>query len=452
MVRLGSIRPVVNGMGTDHPIPDLPFVDDSHIPLDDPKAVEAIGRDVAEGMWGRYDPCRGDTAGWVVFTTDPKRIDLAWCVRWHPEHGRSVVLYRHADISSVHMAYWSPALAFRSGNYWWDGTCWYRPAQVVNRAIGNYLRRPVPGATTVTVADLLRTGGDARLAGALHITDVDLDAPVVSRWLNHLAWWAEHRTGDRPLDQCVAKLSAPELNADELVNVNGMAEVAEVAASTLRAYVTRGQNDVPLPQVTLNGRAMWSRPVAEEWAEARRASDEGITELISGSSDGSTPAPGVAQARDRFTHMFFSRLWDYPAIRKRWALRWRTEPAIREIARELAWYAAADIPHLVPMPSLATVLFQAVLHDLADYSRDDVAPFGIMRDTAKMLDWLIHYEPEIAASTIGDITSEARRKYGHTNEDMRRTFNTALSMDGTLDTNTRREFLRRVLPDPDTTT
>lgn len=99
------------------------------------------------------------------------------------------------------------------------------------------------------------------------------------------------------------------------------------------------------------------------------------------------------------------------------------------------------------MSSLATVLFQAVLHDLAKCSRDDVAPFGIMRDTAKMLDWLIRYDPEIAVSAIGDIASEARRKYGHTNEDMRRTFNTALSMDGTLDTDTRREFLRRVLPD-----
>ena len=95
---------VANGLRTDHPIPDLPFVDDSHIPVDDPARVEAIGRRPGTDMWGREDRV-GSGEGWVAFTTDPIRHDLAWFVRWHPGHGRSVVLYRDSDIASVHSLY-----------------------------------------------------------------------------------------------------------------------------------------------------------------------------------------------------------------------------------------------------------------------------------------------------------------------------------------------------------
>src|SRR5262249_49929890 len=37
-----QLRPLANGTRTDHPVPDLPFVDDSHLPLDEgPEAIEA---------------------------------------------------------------------------------------------------------------------------------------------------------------------------------------------------------------------------------------------------------------------------------------------------------------------------------------------------------------------------------------------------------------------------
>lgn len=45
-------------------------------------AIEAIGRQRGTNTWGREDLCRGD-AGWVAFTTDPMRHDLAWVVRSH---------------------------------------------------------------------------------------------------------------------------------------------------------------------------------------------------------------------------------------------------------------------------------------------------------------------------------------------------------------------------------
>lgn len=81
---LHSFRAVGNGLRTDHPIADLPFVDDVHLPLDDPHALEAVGRHEGTDMCGREDRCR--EGGWVAFTTDLIRHELAWCVRWHPLH------------------------------------------------------------------------------------------------------------------------------------------------------------------------------------------------------------------------------------------------------------------------------------------------------------------------------------------------------------------------------
>ncbi|UXX98118.1 hypothetical protein N7U49_48380 (plasmid) [Streptomyces sp. AD2-2] len=69
------LRPLANGLRTDHPVPDLPFVDDAHIPIEEgPDAIEAIGRGTGEGMWGRCD--RDRNGGWLAFTSDP--CALTW--------------------------------------------------------------------------------------------------------------------------------------------------------------------------------------------------------------------------------------------------------------------------------------------------------------------------------------------------------------------------------------
>lgn len=36
--------PVANGIRTDQPVPNLPFIDDSHLPIHDGQAIEAHGR------------------------------------------------------------------------------------------------------------------------------------------------------------------------------------------------------------------------------------------------------------------------------------------------------------------------------------------------------------------------------------------------------------------------
>jgi hypothetical protein len=448
------IHPVANGLRTDHPIPELPFVDDTHIPVDDPIALEAIGRKHGTDTWGREDRCR--EGGWVAFTTDPTRHDLAWLVRWHPDHGRSVVLYRDADASSAHMAYWGPALLFRAGGYWWDGTTWYRPAQVFDLASEGYLRREVPAAMVVTAADLLRSGGDHRRAKILGVEQVDLDAPLRDHWLNDLALWAERRIDDLPLAACVTKLTAPELTGDQLVGVVEMAEIAGVAPSTLRAYISRGEAEVPLPQATVGGRAVWARPVAEEWAEQRRRSPEGITAVVSTGRVGSAQtASGVADVSNWFARLFFSRLWESPGYRKRWTLRWRTESAVREIAQDLSWDVAANLTRIVPTSDLAAAIHHAVLDELTtgkhlERDVDDPVFYGISRPVTKMLDWLIRHNPDAAGYTIGEIIGEAERNRGISRKISEESLRTALGLDGSLDRDTRDEFLDRVLtPDAD---
>ena len=449
-MRVLDERPVANGIRTDHPIPDLPFVDDSHIPVEDPGGIEVVGRNRGAGMWGRQDPCRageGD-GGWIAFTTDPGRHDLAWCVRWHPVHGRSVVLYRDEDAPTMHTVWeFSPALLFRSGGYWWDGTTWYRPAQVWDAASEQYYRRPVPSAMTITAADL--AGGDPARARALDVTEIDATVPPSKHWADDLAMWAAHHAG-LDLEACVVRVSAPELAGDQLVDTAGLAEIGGVAASTLRAYISRGQKEVPQPQATVNGRSMWARPVAEEWAEARRRSDEGVEAAVSTDRDGAKLAPGVAETWDRFSQIFFSALWENPDRRRRWALRWRNQAAVRDIAEGLGWYAAAELGGhgILPAEDLAVTVLHAWLDEFAtgqaldrSLGDDDPVEYGIVPAVAQMLDWLIRYHPATAAQTIGEIIGEAERRLDIPRKTSERSLRTALSLDGKLDDATRDEFL-----------
>ena len=161
---------------------------------------------------------------------------------------------------------------------WWDGNGWYRPAQVWDAAREEYYRRPVPSSATVTAADLLRTGKpDPAAARVLQVTDLDPDTAWSGRWLDHLSLWAAQRQdSDRSPGRAVVTLTAPELSADQMIGPAEVAEITGIAASTLRAYIARGESDVPLPQAAIGGRNAWARPVAEEWAEARSRDPDGV--------------------------------------------------------------------------------------------------------------------------------------------------------------------------------
>jgi hypothetical protein len=167
-----------------------------------------------------------------------------------------------------------------ASGYWWDGSTWHRPSQIFDMAQEKYVDRPVPAALTISAADLLAAGGADPDRGIVSpIGDIDIEvSPYASgrRWRDDLALWTKLHDSGRHLAGCVAQLTAPELAADELLGVAEMAEVAGINASTLRAYLTRGEAEVPLPQATVGGRSMWSRPVAQDWAEQRRRSSDDI--------------------------------------------------------------------------------------------------------------------------------------------------------------------------------
>lgn len=446
-------RPVANGLRTDHPIEGLPFVDDALLDLDDPDAIEAIGRGAGGGMWGRTDRCR---EGWAAFTTDPRRTDLAWVVRWHPEHGRSVVVYRDEDASGTYMTYQEEALLFRCGGYWFDGTTWYRPSQVFDASRETYVNRPVPGALTVSAADLLDGGStDPGRGTVLDITDLDADAGGRgARWRDDLARWAGQHTG-RHLAGCVVGLSAPELTAGQLLGVAELAEAAGIAASTLRAYLARGEADVPAPQASVGGRDLWSRPVAEDWAEDRSRSHDGIAEVL-GDKDHPHLDRGVAELWQEYTRRFTSRLWDNMSWRKRFALRWRTKTAVEEIATDLAWNVAGDLRRIVPTSDLGFVVREAVLYQFVDWQRltengpeDLTAPGAFLplgRQVAHMLDWLIRHDhsqaAHVVATIVGDAETDLNLPAALTGYSLRH----AMGLDGKLDAATYNAFFDRALP------
>ncbi|MFD3572248.1 hypothetical protein ACFWVK_34275, partial [Streptomyces sp. NPDC058667] len=303
---MSHVHPLANGLSTDHPVPGLPFVDDSHIPLDDgPEAIEAVGRNKGDGMWGRFDPDRR-SGGWLAFTTDPLDHSLGWSVRYHPDHGRTVLLMRDDDTSSLHSHWDADRLLLRAGGYWWDGTTWYRPGQVWDPVAQDYERRKARAAVTVSAADMLDSRADPAKASIGKVGGFDPAAPAPENWADHLALWAARRQ-DRddalPLDRCVVDLTSPELTGAQLVGVPEMAELGGITASTLRAYISRGNSEVPQPQAVIGGRDQWARAVADDWVEARRRSYDGIKATMSAGNRDNL-SHGAAEIRDHFATDF----------------------------------------------------------------------------------------------------------------------------------------------------
>lgn len=154
-------------------------------------------------------------------------------------------------------------------------------------------------------------------------------------------------------------------------------------------------------------------------------------------------------------------------MRRRWALRWRTEKAVQEIAESLSWEVAGSIGSLIPVDDLGPTIRQAVLDEFATgqqldrqiagrtlrvadpADRDDAVFYGIMPSIARMLDWLIRHEPRSAGHIIGEIVGEAERRLGIPREVSEHSLRTALALDSKLDQAARKEFLSRVLtPNP----
>ncbi|MFF3843457.1 hypothetical protein [Streptomyces sp. NPDC001930] len=440
---------LANGLSTDHPVPGLPFVDDSHIPLDKgPEAIEAVGRNKADGMWGRYDHHR-PSGGWRAFTTDPLDNSLGWSVRYHPEHGRTVLLMRDDDTSALHSIWDGEQLLFRAGGYWWDGTTWYRPGQVWDPVEQDYEKRKARAAVTVSAADMLDSRADAARACLGKVLTFDVQAPAPENWGDHLALWAarhQEREGVLPLEKCVVDVATPELTGAQLIGVPEMAELGGITASTLRAYISRSNSEVPQPQASVGGRDQWARAVADDWAEARRRSREGVRAAMS-ADDRHDLSRGATEIRDRFAADFQDTLWGRPDVRKRWILRARNENSVREISDTLAWNVASSLDRILPTHLLGHTVQSAVLHDFADAidlnrevearpekrsEEKDWLHLWVSRPVAAMLDWFIRHHPESAHHYIGEITREAHTRWEIPAEDTLYTLHQAVALDGKL--------------------
>lgn len=451
---LHTFRPVANGLGTDHPVPDLPFVDDSDLPTE-PEAIEAIGRKSGGTTWGREDAIH--EGGWAAFTTTAERDDLAWVVRFHPEHGRSVLLVRDDDAASHQQTFafdLRTALLFRSGGYWWDGTAWFRPPQIWDLAAESIVARQVPGASTVSAADVLSLGADASRGRIWTVAEFDVDAPAPANWPNELALWVAHRGSSRPLAECVVRVAAPELNGDQLIGAGELAKIAGIAASTLRAYTSREEAEVPEPQAVIGGRNAWARPVGIEWAEQRSKSWDSVTEAVSVDHDGSALPIGKSELWTRFTGMMFSRLWTARGMRQRWALRFRTEKHVRQVAEELGWTVAASLGTIVPIEEMAFTIRHAILDEIGSQHErrensgrsGEASYYGINFRIAKLLDWLVRHEPGYAAAIIAETMGDAERRFGVDRKVTERSIRTAMALDSSLDEETRRDYLARAFP------
>ncbi|MFD3484981.1 helix-turn-helix transcriptional regulator [Streptomyces sp. NPDC058665] len=450
---MSHVLPLANGLRTDHPVPGLPFVDDSHLPLDEgPEAIEAVGRHEATGMWGRFDKNRAD-GGWRAFTTDPKQHSLGWSVRYRPGHGRTVLLMRDGDTSLLHSQWAEDQLLFRAGGYWWNGETWYRPGQVWDPVAQDYDRRKARMAVTVTASDMLDGRADPARAYIGKVLTFNPDETAPDNWLDHLALWAERRQEQENTlepERCVVDVSSPELTGAQLIGAPEMAELGGISASTLRAYISRGNSEVPRPQAVVGGRDQWARAVADDWAEARQRSYEGVGAAMS-AGDRDSLSPGAAEVRDRFAADFQHTLFDRPDVRKRWVLRQRNQESVAEIAGELSWSVASSLDRIIPTEDLGAVVQRAVMADLADYAEESKKEeswylLNLTPPVGKMLVWFIRHFPGEAYATIGEIQRQANAKWGVPATDTLYVLRRDLSLGGKLTDEQRETYFALLEP------
>jgi hypothetical protein len=227
------------------------------------------------------------------------------------------------------------------------------------------------------------------------------------------------------------------------------------------AYELARRPDFPVPvQVSRRclrwrGRSLWSRPVAQEWAEQRQRSPDGVDAVVSAPGGRGEPVPaGQARAAAALTRSFMAGLWEYRPFRSRWALRWRTRGHVEENATDLAGDAASYmVRDLIPADALAATVRHAFLDEIAEGIRlsgrapADETFYGITPKVARMLGWLALHRPHMAGFAISEIIGDAEGRLGVPRRVTEQTIQTALDLDGGMD-DYLDEFLDRVLTPP----
>lgn len=453
-VVLSLIHPVANGLRTDHPVPGLPFINDERLPLNDPDAIERTGRNQGEGLWGRTDSLDG--GGWVAFTTEPKNRAYAWAVHYHPEHGRTVLLIHDEDMSDLHheWVHGHNGFLYRHGGYWWDGTTWHRPSQVMDWAFECCDARPVQDAITITAADLMARPGTPANADVAKIAGFAASKEPLHNWRDHLALWAERRpNGSRPLGQCVVDLRAPELESARFVDRAGLARIAGMDPDDL-PHPERERRDLPPAQIETSDGPRWSEPVARDWAEQHRRTN-GPRALLTGTTVFGTAQPcGLVADHNRLTKIIQDSLEDSRSGKRRVGL---ANESLEETASTLAWWSAVALTggsnSMIPVSALRTTLIEAVLGGLADRvkttrarGKTEVSLGDIRTDVVKLLVWYIQRKPDRLPGLFGEICLLARLRLGLPPEKVGRLLRRSLHLDSALDGKTVDALLDLALP------
>lgn len=407
------VQPIANGVRTDHPRPNLPFVDDADLPLEDPRGIEQIGRISGSNSWGRCDADER-TGEWCAFTTDQRAPEYAWLVQYHPQHGRSVLLYRDRDAASAYDRWWTDRpLLQRAGGYWWTGTTWYRPSQLRDEAEERRVRRRVPHPTTVTAADLLDASSTASWGREYKVASFEPFEVPDEQWRNDLAHWAQQRsTGPEalPLQRCVVQLKAPELS--ELVSFDEIAGQTGYAVADLQHDFKHGFGEaLPAPQALVEGRPHWSRPVVADWQEVLRR-DRPET-ILTGRDTGGSPA--VNALWSRMTRTFSDDDKDHTGtgrgVLARVLSAVATPTAVRDVERQ-AWIGALQAENMLPpLEPTLHVLADGVVREFASASEpaEGIPDLAVSPHVGQILSWFIWHMPRHTPALFGTIIREAER-------------------------------------------
>ncbi|MFR9793775.1 hypothetical protein ACL07V_36700 [Streptomyces sp. MB22_4] len=165
-------------------------------------------------------------------------------------------------------------------------------------------------------------------------------------------------------------------------------------------------------------------------------------------------APGAAQIRDRLSETFFRLLWKRPDTRKRWALRHRNEPSVREVADQLAFEVADSLRQIIPTDALGPTIRQAVLEDFTTSLRTAKGRGGELKGfdlilslpLAKMISWFIQHFPTSAQWYLGEVMSEADKQLGIPAQVSGEALRRSAITNGDLDTQAAKEFFSRLVP------
>ncbi|MFI9835242.1 hypothetical protein ACIHIX_47150 [Streptomyces sp. NPDC051913] len=147
-------------------------------------------------------------------------------------------------------------------------------------------------------------------------------------------------------------------------------------------------------------------------------------------------------------------MWKRPDIRKRWVLRHRNEPAVREIADRLAFEVADSLSRIIPTDALGPTIRYAVLEDFATSLRGSKRRGGQLKafdlilsvPLAKMLSWFIQHFPTSAQWYIGVIMGEADEHLDIPAQVTVEALQRSAITNGELDGKVAQEFFSRLVP------